>query len=59
MIMVSDMLKNILRILKTNSADETLKIYSDLRAEQLKSYSTEELIKELKTRGINMPKKYK
>jgi hypothetical protein len=59
MIMVSDMLKNLSRIFKINSTDETIKLYSDLRAEALRSYSTKELIKELKARGINMPKKYK
>lgn len=59
MIMVSDMLKNLSRIFKINSTDETIKLYSDLRAEELRSYSTKELIKELKARGINMPKKYK
>jgi len=53
------MLKNLSRIFKINSTDETIKLYSDLRAEELRSYSTKELIKELKARGINMPKKYK
>ncbi|WP_158678735.1 hypothetical protein [Clostridium cagae] len=57
--MLSDILKNLSRIFKINNTDEAMQMYSDLREEQLKSYSTKELIKELKTRGINMPKKYK
>lgn len=57
--MLSDALKEITRIFKINSTNEAMEIYQDLRAEQLKSYSTKELIGELKSRGINMPKKYK
>lgn len=58
-IMYSDIWKTLLRIFKNKNINEVMNIDESLRKEQLKGYTTKELIKELKKRGINMPKKYK